>query len=61
MLNHENLEVLNLKEAKCMMAGNTVDANPHRLRTNWELIDWTIVKRTVRRLQERIVKAFKHL
>ena len=59
MLNHENLEVLNLKEAKCMMTGSTVDANPRRPKTTWELIDWTTVKRTVRRLQERIVKAYK--
>jgi RNA-directed DNA polymerase len=42
-----------------MMVGKTADANPRRSRITWELIDWTTVKRTVRRLQERIVKAFK--
>ncbi|MBS0635670.1 MAG: group II intron reverse transcriptase/maturase [Verrucomicrobia bacterium] len=42
-----------------MMTDNTVDANPRRHQVNWKLIDWTTVKRTVRRLQERIVKAFK--
>ena len=59
VLNHEKLEVLNLTEAKCMMADKTADANPRRSPVIWELIDWTTVKRTVRRLQERIVKAFK--
>ncbi len=42
-----------------MMAGNTADANPHRSRLTWNLIDWTTVKRTVRKLQEHIVKVFK--
>src|SRR5262245_6169520 len=42
-----------------MMVGKTADANPRRSQITWELIDWTTVKRTVRRLQERIVKAFK--
>lgn len=46
-------------EAKCMMTDNTVDANPRRRQVNWKLIDWITVKRTVRRLQERIVKAIK--
>ena len=40
-----------------MIADKTADANPRRPRIIWELIDWTTVKRTVRRL--RIVKAFK--
>jgi len=40
-----------------MMAANTADANPRRPKTTWDLIDWIAVKRTVRRLQERIVKA----
>jgi RNA-directed DNA polymerase len=43
-----------------MMAANTADANPRRSKTTWGPIDWIAVKRTVRRLQERIVKAFKH-
>jgi len=42
-----------------MMTDKTVDANPRRRQVNWKLIDWITVKRTVRRLQERIVKAFK--
>ncbi len=46
-------------EAKCMITGNTVDTNPHSFKTAWLHIDWTKVKRTVRRLQERIVKAFQ--